>query len=249
MITVEDLRNSLRMQLGALVELYERDAGTGRAAGGPRAAPAAPSRGGQDGRADDATRAGRIESCLVDFDAALRAAARADRVREDAQTKALAALERSVTLQRRAGLARRAVDRALLAAASDAGRRPRVGRGPSPVERARAEARLADAAARGADAAARRRRAFAEATSRSAMAALLAAIQADPARGNPRFDPEVARAARTVAERAAGEAEATSADADAGAAEFRGSAVVVRLTPARGPSESRSPGRLPALEP
>jgi hypothetical protein len=81
------------------------------------------------------------------------------------------------------------------------------------------------------------------------MAALLAAIQADPARGNPRFDPEVARAARTVAERAAGEAEATSADADAGAPEFRGSAVVVRLTPARGPSEIRSPGRLPALEP
>lgn len=248
MITVEDLRNSLRMQLGALVELYERDTAPGRAAAGPcRAAATKPA--GADAGDDDATRARRIESCLVDFDAALRAAARADHVREDAQSQALAAMERSLTLQRRAGLARRAVDRALLAAATEAGRRPRPGRGPSPVDRARAEARLADAAARGADASARRRRAFAEATSRSAMAALLAAIQADPARGNPRFDPEVARAARAVAERAVGEAEAARAAADEGAAEMRGSAVVVRLTPVRMPADSRGAGKAPVREP
>jgi amidase len=43
-------------------------------------------------------------------------------------------------------------------------------------------------------------------------AALLAAVQADPARGNTSFDPVAARAARAVAERAAEQAESSLAD-------------------------------------
>ena len=82
MITVEDLRNSLRLQLGALVELYERDAGRIRA---PRRAaktsvPATACASAIGAGAETAAEAGhaaRIESCLVDFDAALRAALRA----------------------------------------------------------------------------------------------------------------------------------------------------------------------------
>jgi hypothetical protein len=235
MITVEDLRNSLRLQLGALVELYERDAGRIRP---PRRAaktsvPATACASAIGAGAETAAEAGhaaRIESCLVDFDAALRAASRAEAMREAAQRAALAALERSVALQRHAAAARQAVRRALVAAGDRIGKAPQGGRGHASIERVRADARAADAAARKADAQARRFRNTAELAARLAMSALLAAIQADPARGNPGFDAEVARAARSMAERAAGDAVASL---EAGGEGYEPGGVIVRLTPGR----------------
>lgn len=233
MITVEDLRNSLRAQLGALVDLYEQEIADSVTVsrGGARAsdmagtalppAPPVPIAGLAE---DDASRASRIEACLVDFDAALRAAARAEAVREATQSEALVALERSVVLQRDASTARRGIERALNAARAGTARRPRDA--AATVERSRSAAHAADRAARGAEALARRRRQVAEAAGRAAMAALLAAIQADPSRGNPGFDPNIAGAARTLAERAARDAEALNGDA----AIRDGRGVVIRLT-------------------
>jgi hypothetical protein len=244
MITVEDLRNSLRLQLGALVELYERDAGRIRA---PRRAAKTPApeavraRGiaaGPD-TAAGAEHAARIESCLVDFDAALRAASRAEAMREAAQRAALAALERSVALQRHAAAARQSVRRALVAAGDRIAATSAGGLGQASVERVRADARAADAAARKADAQARRCRNTAELAARLAMSALLAAIQADPARGNPGFDADVARAARSMAERAAGDAVAS---VQAGGEGYEAAGVVVRLTPGRRTIDSQSAG-------
>jgi hypothetical protein len=244
MITVEDLRNSLRLQLGALVELYERDSGrarpprrTGRAVA--RVQPSPPGSAERAEAEAGAGQAARIESCLVDFDAALRAASRADAMRETAQRAALAALERSVAMQRHAAAARQTVRRVLVAA-GDHVDTPRLGRhGAVSVERVRADARAADVTARKADMQARRCRNTAELTARLAMSALLAAIQADPSRGNPGFDADVAGAARRMAERAAREAIA-AVETGLDASETGG--VVVRLTPGRQGPDSRTAG-------
>jgi hypothetical protein len=245
MITVEDLRNSLRLQLGALVELYERDAGRIRpprraGRGSARAQPTAPQLGDGASASTGAAQAARIESCLVDFDAALRAASRADAMRETAQRAALAALERSVALQRHAAAARQAVRRALVATGDRVGTSHLDRHGTASVERVRADARATEAAARKADMQARRCRGTAELAGRLAMSALLAAIQADPSRGNPGFDADVARAARRMAERAAGEAiAAVETGADLSRAGGEDGGVVVRLTPGHRAIDSR----------
>jgi hypothetical protein len=189
----------------------------------------------------DAGQVARIERCLVDFDAALRAAARVQVSREGAQAAALTAMERSLALQRRAAAARRDVERALIALRDGVRRSPRL-TGSVAVERARAAARAAEAAARKAEMLARRLRATAETTARCAMAALLAAIQADPARGNPGFDPEIARASRAGAERAARDASAAIADGREGADGARG--VVIPLTPDRRAAKHVLPGNV-----
>jgi hypothetical protein len=240
MITVEDLRDSLRLQLGALVELYERDA-AGRGlppgeSGRPRPASAGAVTGIDAAAAADAGHAARIEGSLVDFDAALRAASRAERAREGTLAAALAALERSLDLQRRAAAARREVERRVIAM-RETRRAPLPGR-PGTIERGRLAARAAEVAARKADLVASRLREHAQAAARCATAALLAAIQADPSRGNPGFDPAIARAARRVAERAARDAAMAAAAARDGEP---GRGVVIQLTRVGRAADHRRP--------
>lgn len=217
MITVEDLRHSLREHLLALVELYEQDFDAGTAAravppGGaheaapPLAWPATPppaDAGTEDPR--DIARAEEIEGCLVAFDAAIESAARADRAREAAQRHAIVALERALTTRRSAVSIRAAMQRRLAQlgsglAAPDAAELRRSAE-------AREATRDAEEAARLADGTAQQARQAAEAVQRSASAALLAAIQCDPARGNPLLDLAIARAAAAMARRAAQDAD------------------------------------------
>jgi hypothetical protein len=218
MITVEDLRHSLREHLLALVELYEQEFGAETAAravppGGaretppPLAWPATPPPPADADTRDprDIARAEEIEGCLVAFDAAIEAAARADRAREAAQRLAIVALERALTTRRSAVAARAAMQRRLAQlgsglAAPDAAELRRSAE-------AREATRDAEEAAHIADGTAQQARHAAEAVQRSASAALLAAIQSDPARGNPLLDLAIARAAAAMAKRAAQDAD------------------------------------------
>jgi hypothetical protein len=234
MISVEDLKESLRQQLSALIALYEDDhalrdslrhggggtcEGGGAVAGEPlppgTLAAAATDGGSAEPRSDDvpgAVRALEIETCLVAFASAIQAAERAELARGEAQRIALAAMDRSAAARSLSATVRRDVQRMLLAA----GRTDGGHAGDLDARRitdARSAARLAEAACRGADRHAHVSRQRAETAIAAASAALLAAIQADPARGNPALDPVIARAALAVAERAAADAERSLGDA------------------------------------
>jgi hypothetical protein len=224
MISIEDLKESLRHQLSVLIALYEDDAaaldalrhggdGTRETGAGacvdapPPGAAAAP----QPSLAADLARADDIELCLVCFDAAIKAAERAERTRDEVQRVALAAIERAAATRRVTTALRQDLQRLLLAAGRSFG----VQGGEIEARRIgelRAALRMGEASCRNADREAHETRRRAEIAISSASAALLAAVQADPCRGNPGLDPAVARAARALAERAAEEA-VRSADA------------------------------------
>lgn len=210
MIAVEDLRRSLLVQLGSLVDIHERAAGAPSPHGVPGAAEPPqrpiPMRDG-DAPAGEARLVEAIEASLVGFEAAIAAAERADRAKERLVGEALAAIERAVAARRACAAARARLRGALLstlgardpaAAARDAG---------GAIARARDAVRVAEAEATARDAAASSLRKSADAAGRAASSAVLAAIQADPSRGNRGFDRLVASSARALAERAASDAD------------------------------------------
>jgi hypothetical protein len=210
MIAVEDLRRSLLVQLGSLVDIHERATG----ASPPRHAPGAaepPQRPipmhDEHASPDEARMVEAIEASLVGFEAAIAAAERADRAKERVVGEALAAIERAVAARRACAAARARLRGALLSTlgARDAAAAGRDAGGA--IARARDAVRAAEAEAMGRDAAAAALRKVADAAGRAASSAVLAAIQADPSRGNPGFDRLVASSARALAERAASDAE------------------------------------------
>lgn len=233
MISIEDLKDSLRHQLSALIALYEDDAvaldllrhggdGTREVGNAPAAETNdAMPRTDDAAGASDSDRAYEIELCLVSFEAAILAAERAERLRETASRAALAAMERSAAARRVATAQRQDLQRLILVAGRSFGG-PDGDLDARRLAEMRAALRIGEAACRHADREAQEARRRAEIAISSASAALLAAIQADPARGNPDLDPTVARAARALAERAADEAARTLEEAAP-----RGDAVVV----------------------
>ena len=212
MISIEDLKDSLRHQLSALIALYEDDpqsadllryGGDGtRESGAPCDQEPPPISSGDAIAANDEARADEIELCLVCFEAAIHAAERSERLREEASRVALAAMERSAATRRVTTSLRQDLQRLILVAGRSFG-------GPDGevdarrVGELRTALRMGEASCRNADRDAHEARRRAEVAISAASAALLAAIQADPSRGNPTLDPNVARAARAVAERAA----------------------------------------------
>jgi hypothetical protein len=224
MIDIEDLKDSLRHQLGALIALYEAERDASEVVEPmevvlPATLPPVP-----DPRASDATqvaegdpagaelaRALAIETCLVSFDAAIRAAERAARARDHLQRAAHEAIARSITARRVATGLRHDLQRMILASGRVLGA-PAGDDANRGLDEVRLALRRCDVAARHADREALAARRRAELAIAAASAALLAAVQADPARGNTSFDPVAARAARAVAERAAEQAESSLAD-------------------------------------
>ncbi|MFM8679342.1 MAG: hypothetical protein ACKOGH_06975 [Alphaproteobacteria bacterium] len=212
MIAVEDLRRSLVVQLGCLVDIHERATGAAppRAGAVPGTAePPQPRLAMHEGEVppDEALRVESIEASLVGFEAAIRAAERADHAKERLVGEALAAIERAVAARRACAAARAQLRRSLLSTL-DAREAPVAGRDAGDgIARARDGVRVAEAQAAGRDAAAAALRKAADAAGRAASSAVLAAIQADPSRGNRGFDRIVAASARMLAERAASDAE------------------------------------------
>jgi hypothetical protein len=226
MISIEDLKESLRHQLSVLIALYEDDAAALDAlrhgGDGTREAVASghPDPSGSDVDATpipiaaaDAARADEIELCLVCFDAAIKAAERAERTRDHVQRVALAAIERAAATRRVATALRQDLQRLLLAAGRSSGA-PGGEIDARRIGEVRAALRMGEASCRNADREAQEARRRAELALSSASAALLAAVQADPSRGNPGLDRGVALAARALAERVAEEA-ARNAEAPA----------------------------------
>jgi hypothetical protein len=210
MIAVEDLRRSLLVQLGGLVEIHERAAGASPPARVPGAAepPQRPiPMHDADAPPEEARMVEAIEASLVGFEAAIAAAERADRAKERLVGEALAAIERAVAARRASAAARARLRGALLSTlgARDATAAGREAGGA--IARARDAVRLAEAEATARDATAAALRKAADAAGRAASSAVLAAIQADPSRGNRGFDRLVASSARALAERAANDAE------------------------------------------
>lgn len=229
MISVEDLKDSLRHQLSALIALYEADPqaleATRHGGEGTRESPppteacpdldlvASATCGDTEGQTtSECERAQDIETCLVAFDAAIRAAERAAHARDDLQRAAHEAMERSATARRVTIGLRQDLQRMLLACGKTFGT-PLGEPEDARIAELRVALRRSEADARHADREALTSRRRAELAIAAASAALLAAIQADPMRGNPGFDPGTARAARAVAERAAEQAESSLADA------------------------------------
>lgn len=237
MIGIEELKDSLRHQLSALIALYEADPdaleatrhggnGTREAAVPPPMPDATIPDGaegahGTEGTADEAATAEPargldIETCLVAFDAAIHAAERAARARDALQRRAHEAMEHSIATRRAATGLRQDLQRMILACGRSLGLPGHDGENHRLGE-LRLALRRGDADARHADREASTARRRAELAIAAASAALLAAVQADPARGNTAFDPATARAARAVAERAAEQAESSLADAQSAA--------------------------------
>jgi len=210
MIAVEDLRRSLLVQLGCLVDIHERAAGTPPPPRAPGAAepPQRPLAMHDAGAPRDEARfVEAIEASLVGFEAAIAAAERADRAKERLVGEALAAIERAVGARRACAAARAQLRRALLAAIGAREPGADVRDTGSAVACARDGVRVAEAEAARRDAVAAVLRRAVDAAGRAASAAVLAAIQADPSRGNRGFDRMVASSARAVAERAAADGE------------------------------------------
>jgi hypothetical protein len=210
MSAVEDLRRSLVVQLGSLVDIHERTAGAsppGRVPGAAEPPQRPIPLHDADAPPDEARLVEAIEASLVGFEAAIAAAERADRAKERVVGEALAAIERAVVARRACAAARARLRGALLSTlgARDATAASRDAGGA--IARARDAVRLAEAEATGRDAAAATLRKAADAAGRAASSAVLAAIQADPSRGNRGFDRLVASSARALAERAASDSE------------------------------------------
>ncbi len=213
MITIEDLKESLRRHLGALIDVYEAGIAAVAPVPGPgdvpedrAATPSAPSGPGLHEGAlgcADAARAEAIESCLKEFHTAILAAEAAESARLRAQEIAGVLLDRASSARRIADVIQidaQEVQRQLGARAS---------LGELDLRRlaeARAAARVGEMVCQRAEAEALVARQRNERVAAAALSALLAAARADPGRGNRGLDPIYARVARTAAEHAAAEA-------------------------------------------
>ena len=209
MITIDDLKESLRRQLGALIEIYEAGMRPAAAAavGDPVAQKAAGNGPGmQEGARDgaEAARVAAIECCLKDFQAAILAAEEAERLRLRIQEVAAALQARAASARRvAAAIQRDALE--IRRAFGDAG--PRGELDLRRLAEARAAARVGDMVCRRTEADAQLARERYEQIAAAALNALLAAARADPGRGNRDFDPHFARTARHAAEQAAVQAQ------------------------------------------
>lgn len=230
MVTIDDLKESLRAQLATLIDLYEAEssasapglrepaddpAGDTRAAHGPpgviRTPPAstvtgdnpdrsAPGQPEPTGIAASVVRTRAIESCLQDFAAAIVAAEAADAVAVAAHGRASGMLQRAADSRAVALMMRRDAEKRLRDLA--------LGRVVPTFEahrlaEAQAAARISAALSRQSDADASASCVRARAAAQCAAIALAAACRADPLRVNAAYDPGIAHAARVDAQAAA----------------------------------------------